>query len=1058
MDPVTSFALAAGVLQVVEFSLKAVKTCHELYKEGSLADTREAQDVMDELAKATDRLSITTNQATTPLSQDDLEMVDLSDKCSKLSKDLHKELDNLTVNRQSLRQSVSKGVLAIRRKKFIKEKQDLLERHQSVLATHILTRLDTRSVKATHGIHLLDQNVQELIHALDNGQSIVETLFADQNREIRELRDHFDNQFESYTRCVTDHDTHQRFLESLFFPEINMREEKITDAFDQTCRWIFDEPTDERRGRDPSRYNFRDWLRSGNGVYWISGKPGSGKSTLMKFLVNEELTEQLLDAGKGNQELLIISFFFWTAGNALQKSVSGVLRSLLYQIARRCPELVDIARTHSSKSTYGLESSTAFRTAWTDQRLLSVLDTFIDQMPAHLSLCAFVDGLDEFVGNEDLLLDMVRLFSKASQCKICVSSRPEQAFRHEFRECPRLRMQDFNHEDIRRTATSRLKPVLEKHLDTSKHSYTASVAFFVYTLISKASGVFLWLDLMVKELVKGAKNGDTIEQLQSRLERTPATIEGLYAHILENLDPIYHEEGLRYFSILLSADELEIPVTLLRLVCAQGESWKHADKFDLEYFATTHFESTCQRLENRLGACCGGLIDISDKEEENSEDRDWTVEDMEVEERKRIIRGDRTIGFTHKTAMEYVRERLNDLQGLSSHVNAMADLARGGIGFLTILSSRHRIGVKAEATQIFGESFENTMHTICASGHPVVDLKISELSESFQVELTNRMFWSLQGIHNRSYQSTQEFWSNKSFMTDLVYSAHSESAGVHFQDRLSVAAYYGCNHYLSCQPSMDSIKKEHATNLLQSTLWSIDTDLAYHSVSRYKSILPKLLAVQLVVQHTFNPKKPYFTTLEPYVTTLEPYYDIGMMDTEHLTLWVVFFSLLSKILNEVPRYIAGVALPAYEECSFKLVKAFLLQGADPNTKIPYRNDLSTSGPGFYTLVGVQSPLALIGNMTSSTSSELCSKLEARLKSAGAVIHQDFLYLIKSGHEYYPLWRLSDAQKERLDDILWCDSSVDVGHEIDALLEEIDGVDEAEVERYMDTLGHSFSDN
>ena len=49
MDPVTSFALAAGVLQVVQFSLKAVKSCQELYKDGSLAQNREAQNVMDEL-------------------------------------------------------------------------------------------------------------------------------------------------------------------------------------------------------------------------------------------------------------------------------------------------------------------------------------------------------------------------------------------------------------------------------------------------------------------------------------------------------------------------------------------------------------------------------------------------------------------------------------------------------------------------------------------------------------------------------------------------------------------------------------------------------------------------------------------------------------------------------------------------------------------------------------------------------------------------------------------------------------------------------------------------
>lgn len=54
MDPLTAFGLAAGVLQVVGFSLDAVKTCHELYKDGSLAQNREVRNVMDELGKNDD--------------------------------------------------------------------------------------------------------------------------------------------------------------------------------------------------------------------------------------------------------------------------------------------------------------------------------------------------------------------------------------------------------------------------------------------------------------------------------------------------------------------------------------------------------------------------------------------------------------------------------------------------------------------------------------------------------------------------------------------------------------------------------------------------------------------------------------------------------------------------------------------------------------------------------------------------------------------------------------------------------------------------------------------
>jgi ABC-type thiamine transport system ATPase subunit len=51
------------------------------------------------------------------------------------------------------------------------------------------------------------------------------------------------------------------------------REERILEAHEKTFRWIFkDSP-------------FKHWLESktGSNLFWISGKAGSGKSTLMKL-------------------------------------------------------------------------------------------------------------------------------------------------------------------------------------------------------------------------------------------------------------------------------------------------------------------------------------------------------------------------------------------------------------------------------------------------------------------------------------------------------------------------------------------------------------------------------------------------------------------------------------------------------------------------------------------------------------------------------------------------------------------------------------------------------
>ena len=51
MDPVTAFGLAAGVLQVLDFSLKALAKCREIYKDGSLAQHRQTEELTKSLGR-----------------------------------------------------------------------------------------------------------------------------------------------------------------------------------------------------------------------------------------------------------------------------------------------------------------------------------------------------------------------------------------------------------------------------------------------------------------------------------------------------------------------------------------------------------------------------------------------------------------------------------------------------------------------------------------------------------------------------------------------------------------------------------------------------------------------------------------------------------------------------------------------------------------------------------------------------------------------------------------------------------------------------------------------
>lgn len=129
-------------------------------------------------------------------------------------------------------------------------------------------------------------------------------------------------------------------IESLFFPTIAQRFGDVAEAHHDTFGWIFEHPDEDVQGRQWD--DFVKWLETGKGLYWVNGKAGSGKSTLLKLVARHGQTLEHLSVWKGEYELLITSFFFWSSGTMLQRSQEGMLRSLLHDTLLKIPQLVPI--------------------------------------------------------------------------------------------------------------------------------------------------------------------------------------------------------------------------------------------------------------------------------------------------------------------------------------------------------------------------------------------------------------------------------------------------------------------------------------------------------------------------------------------------------------------------------------------------------------------------------------------------------------------------------------------------------------------------------------------
>jgi hypothetical protein len=347
---------------------------------------------------------------------------------------------------------------------------------------------------------------------------------------------------------------HSKVFETLQYPTMTKRYEAVEETYPETCEWIFHDGSEEQ-----ARWsNFKEWLVSSeiSGVYWINGKVGSGKSTLMKHIFDDPRTRFYLEEWAQGIPLCLVTFFFWNSGTVEQRSQAGLLRGLLYQSLEQYPDLLPIILPDRWAKMYSnsLDRITSVPGPWSLRELFASFRALIQQRIVPLKLFLLIDGLDEFDGDHEELADLFKNLPESSSLKVCVSSRPWVVFTDNFSSYPSLRLQDLTYPDIihfvndkfrRSTAFSRLAE--QKPL--SAHA-------LIQEVVEKADGVFLWVRLVVASLLMGIRNRDDIPVLEARLRLLPKELEPLYEHLLHHIGPIYLPWASKAFQIVRAAHQL----------------------------------------------------------------------------------------------------------------------------------------------------------------------------------------------------------------------------------------------------------------------------------------------------------------------------------------------------------------------------------------------------------------------------------------------------------------------------------------------------------------------
>ena len=177
-----------------------------------------------------------------------------------------------------------------------------------------------------------------------------------------------------------------RILDALHFRAIVERRTTISKAHQRTFEWIYD----DRFPQTSSWDSLPEWLRTGRGCYWINGKAGSGKSTLMKYILEDHRTTEALQQWSCSSELVVASFFFWYAGTPLQKSQTGLLRALLLDVLSPRPGLVPVLFPDLYRSLISEKKKSFATIELTHNELRSAFLTLCSSIPEALKVRTFL--------------------------------------------------------------------------------------------------------------------------------------------------------------------------------------------------------------------------------------------------------------------------------------------------------------------------------------------------------------------------------------------------------------------------------------------------------------------------------------------------------------------------------------------------------------------------------------------------------------------------------------------------------------------------------------------
>lgn len=297
----------------------------------------------------------------------------------------------------------------------------------------------------------------------------------------------------------------ERCLRSLFYKEMEFCHLEIRPAAENTCKWLDEDAI------------FQSWSAHQVGLLWISGKPGAGKSTAMKYALDAALHDTSFD----NSGPIIVSFFFHGRGSEIQKSAQGFYRSMLYQLltqAKIAPRKLMEAFNKNCEA----KGEPHDQWEWHLEELRSQFRCAILEVLQSRAVKVFVDALDE--AGEDTAIELVKEFQKLlteipsgeiSTFGICFACRHYPILN--ITQGAEICVEKNNCNDISTCVRHKLgedKPIL------------------LGLIRENSSGIFSWARLVSEKVERMRRERRSDHVMEQEIKKTPKELSEVYRNLL----------------------------------------------------------------------------------------------------------------------------------------------------------------------------------------------------------------------------------------------------------------------------------------------------------------------------------------------------------------------------------------------------------------------------------------------------------------------------------------------------------------------------------------------